>query len=128
MTKSHDPLLAILRLNATASGAGPAVPRTFAQYVLRLGVASAQELKPARSQPALMRLATWAILSVLVLRAAAIRSLPEPSGSYGIARVSYQLVDRNRPEPLSFSPDARRKMMVHVWYPTDRQSKRGEAT
>jgi len=42
--------------------------------------------------------------------------------------VSYQLIDRNRPEPLSSSPNAHRKMMVYIWYPTDRQSTPGKAT
>jgi predicted dienelactone hydrolase len=55
-------------------------------------------------------------------------SLPTPGGSYGSGRVSYELTDASRPEPLSSSPNARRKMMVHVWYPTDRQTTQGKVT
>jgi predicted dienelactone hydrolase len=55
-------------------------------------------------------------------------SLPKPSGSYGIARVSYELTDHSRPDPLSSSPNAHRKMMVHVWYPTDQQLTEGKTT
>lgn len=55
-------------------------------------------------------------------------SLPLPSGSYGIGRVSYELTDTNRPEPLSLKPDARRRMMVYVWYPTDKQISNGKET
>ena len=64
----------------------------------------------------------WALLSIFIIRAAPLQSLPEPSGSYGIARVSYELIDPTRPEPLSSAPDGVRRMMVHVWYPCDRQS------
>jgi pimeloyl-ACP methyl ester carboxylesterase len=55
-------------------------------------------------------------------------SLPPPSGSYGIGRVGYELTDSSRPEPLSSKPDARRRMMVYVWYPTDQKSWAGEVT
>jgi predicted dienelactone hydrolase len=46
-------------------------------------------------------------------------SLPAPTGTYGVGRVSYALTDESRPEPLSTTPDARRKIMVFVWYPTE---------
>jgi len=49
-------------------------------------------------------------------------SLPQPSGSYGVGRVGYELTDKSRPEPLSPKPDARRKIMMYVWYPTERNS------
>jgi hypothetical protein len=48
-------------------------------------------------------------------------SLPPPSGSYGIGRIGYELTDPRRPEPLSSKPNARRRMMVYVWYPTDKK-------
>lgn len=56
--------------------------------------------------------------------------LPPPTGSYGVGRVSYELTDKSRPEPLSSKPDARRRIMLYVWYPTDRNSagKDGEKT
>src|SRR3984957_7188267 len=55
-------------------------------------------------------------------------SLPMPSGSYGVGRVSYEMVDPSRSEPLSPKPDAHRRMMVNVWYPTDKEPKAGEVT
>jgi dienelactone hydrolase len=55
-------------------------------------------------------------------------SLPLPSGSYGIGRVSYELTDPRRPEPLSSNPDARRRMMVYVWYPIDKPISNGNDT
>jgi Platelet-activating factor acetylhydrolase, isoform II len=55
-------------------------------------------------------------------------SLPTPSGSYGIGRVSYELTDPSRPEPLSSNPNARRKMMAYVWYPIDRRAAQGKVT
>src|SRR5260370_34775192 len=75
---------------------------------------------------ALITLATGGLLSALALLATEMPSLPTPSGSYGIGRVSYELTDPSRPEPLSSSPNARRKMMAYVWYPIDRRTGRAE--
>lgn len=47
----------------------------------------------------------------------AFSTLPEPTGIYGVGRVSYRFVDTSRPETLSTKADARREFMVHVWYP-----------
>lgn len=55
-------------------------------------------------------------------------SLPGPTGTYGIGRLSYAMTDSSRQEPLSPTADARRKVMVHVWYPTDKVSTEGRAT
>lgn len=52
-------------------------------------------------------------------------NLPEPGGAYGVGRVSYDLTDSGRSEPLSASSKARRRMMVYVWYPIDRKLKEG---
>ena len=52
-------------------------------------------------------------------------SLPAPTGTYGVGRVSYTLTDESRPESLSTTPGARRKIMVFVWYPTDRKTTEG---
>ena len=40
--------------------------------------------------------------------------------------MSYELTDPSRAEPLSPTPNARRKMMVYVWYPTDRKAQDGK--
>lgn len=55
-------------------------------------------------------------------------TLPVPSGTYGIGRVSYALTDTSRPEPLAASPSAHRKIMMYVWYPTDRKVAAGKPT
>jgi pimeloyl-ACP methyl ester carboxylesterase len=49
-------------------------------------------------------------------------SLPTPTGTYGVGRTSYTLTDASRPEPLSATPGAKRRIMVFVWYPTDRKT------
>jgi hypothetical protein len=48
-------------------------------------------------------------------------SLPLPSGPFGTGRIGYDLTDPSQPEPLSPKPNARRRMMVYVWYPTDKK-------
>lgn len=54
--------------------------------------------------------------------------LPVPTGPFGVGRVSYALTDTGRSEPLSETPGAHRRMMVYVWYPTDRRSVAGKDT
>ncbi|PYX91159.1 MAG: hypothetical protein DMG67_10945 [Acidobacteria bacterium] len=48
--------------------------------------------------------------------------LPHPSGKYGVARVAYDWVDGNRREPTAKYPDARREVMVYLWYPVERDA------
>jgi predicted dienelactone hydrolase len=55
-------------------------------------------------------------------------SLPAPTGTYGVGRTTYALVDESRSEPLSATPGAKRKIMVFVWYPTDRKATLGMKT
>jgi Platelet-activating factor acetylhydrolase, isoform II len=68
------------------------------------------------------------LAGTMPLRAADRPSLPPPSGSYGIGRVSYELTDPSRPEPLSSKLGAHRRMMVYVWYPTDQNASNGKET
>ena len=68
------------------------------------------------------------LLCTAILYASDRPSLPMPTGFYGIGRVSYELTDTSRPEPLSSKSNARRRMMVYVWYPTDRKAMKGKAT
>jgi predicted dienelactone hydrolase len=44
--------------------------------------------------------------------------MPAPTGPYGVARVSYDMVDRTRQETLGEKPGSPREVMVEVWYPT----------
>lgn len=55
-------------------------------------------------------------------------TLPTPTGQYAVGRVSYAMTDEDRPEPLSAKPNARRKIMVHVWYPADGVATKGKPT
>jgi len=43
---------------------------------------------------------------------------PHPSGPYQIGTVTYHWVDADRPEIFA-SPDARRELMVQIWYPAE---------
>ncbi|MGD1107867.1 MAG: hypothetical protein ABR865_12550 [Terracidiphilus sp.] len=73
--------------------------------------------------------AFWALLICTRSLSASDRpSLPRPSGSYGVGRVSYELTDASRPEPLSSKPNAHRRMMMYVWYPTEPSAIDGKAT
>jgi predicted dienelactone hydrolase len=45
---------------------------------------------------------------------------PRPSGPYDIGTLSYHWVDADRPEVFSADPDARRELMVQLWYPAKR--------
>jgi len=42
---------------------------------------------------------------------------PNPSGPYEIGTLTYHWVDANRPEIFSADPNARRELMVQIWYP-----------
>ena len=44
--------------------------------------------------------------------------LSTPSGPFGIGRSSYDWTDPSRPDRYSSDPQARRELMVYVWYPT----------
>jgi predicted dienelactone hydrolase len=44
--------------------------------------------------------------------------LPSPSGTYGVGRIGYDWVDQSRAEAFSKRPDARREIVVYIWYPT----------
>jgi predicted dienelactone hydrolase len=47
-------------------------------------------------------------------------SLPEPTGSYAVGRVSYHWIDRSRKEVLTQTKGDERKLMVFVWYPAEK--------
>src|SRR5688572_24180624 len=50
--------------------------------------------------------------------------LPAPVGPFGVARITYHWVDSSRAEEFAEMADARRELMVDVWYPTDRRPRR----
>lgn len=47
---------------------------------------------------------------------------PTPSGPYAVGTVTYHWTDTNRPELFSTDPNARRELMVQIWYPTQKVS------
>ena len=47
---------------------------------------------------------------------------PTPSGSYGIGTLTYHWVDADRQEIFSDDPNARRELVVQVWYPAEREA------
>jgi hypothetical protein len=44
-----------------------------------------------------------------------------PSGPFGIGRVGYHWTDPSRPDRYSADPQARRELMVYLWYPTSKK-------
>lgn len=46
-------------------------------------------------------------------------TLPAPTGPYAVGRIGYDWVDAARADPYSPDPQARRELMVWVWYPAD---------
>jgi hypothetical protein len=53
-------------------------------------------------------------------------TLPRPKGSFAVGRIGYDWTDRSRREVLSKDVDAKRELMVYVWYPVDK-GKRGKS-
>jgi hypothetical protein len=49
---------------------------------------------------------------------ASMRSLPQPTGPFAVGRVAYDWTDSSRREALSNDSEARRELMVCVWYPS----------
>ncbi len=49
-------------------------------------------------------------------------TLPSPTGAFAVGRMSLDLVDVTREEPFAHTAGARRRIVVHVWYPADRSA------
>lgn len=63
-----------------------------------------------------MRCVLIVLLGTGPLAAAGPGPLMEPTGTWGVGRASVELVDRERTLPGSSAP---RRLMLHIWYPTD---------
>src|SRR5579864_1598100 len=50
---------------------------------------------------------------------APVEQLPEPTGPHKIGTVLYDWTDGTREEQWSTTPQARRELLVQVWYPSD---------
>ena len=70
---------------------------------------------------ALILAAVLAILALgfyIALRVALpVFQFPQPGGPYGIGTLTYHWVDASRAEALSADANARRELMVQIWYP-----------
>jgi pimeloyl-ACP methyl ester carboxylesterase len=55
-------------------------------------------------------------------------SLPLPTGSFGVGRVACDWVDQSRPDTESSAPNAKRELMVYVWYPISQEHPSSRAT
>ena len=44
--------------------------------------------------------------------------LPRPTGPFAVGRIGFDWTDRSRREVLSKDADAKRELMIYVWYPT----------
>ena len=49
--------------------------------------------------------------------------LPAPTGPFAVGTTEYHLIDKNRKERGSPNPQDYRELMVHVWYPADKDTK-----
>ncbi len=45
--------------------------------------------------------------------------IPNPSGSYNVGTVIFDLTDSSRDEVFTANPDDNRRILIQVWYPTD---------
>ena len=53
-------------------------------------------------------------------------SLPRPKGSFAVGRTGFDWTDHSRREVLSSHVDAKRELMVYVWYPADKRAQTGK--
>jgi dienelactone hydrolase len=53
-------------------------------------------------------------------------TLPRPTGSFAVGRIGFDWTDRSRREVLSKVGDAKRELMIYVWYPTEKGDKTGK--
>lgn len=58
------------------------------------------------------------VVSILPPILAPVFRFPRPTGPYQIGTLTYHWVDAHRLEVFSTDPNARRELMVHIWYPT----------
>lgn len=66
---------------------------------------------------ALLVVALAAVLIALEVKRHSVVALPAPSGPYAVGRVAYDWTDRSRADPFAPSQNARRELVVWIWYP-----------
>lgn len=57
------------------------------------------------------------VVSIVLPMVLPVFRFPHPSGPYEIGTLTYHWVDANRPEVFSTDPNARRELIVQIWYP-----------
>src|SRR5437660_12816219 len=68
---------------------------------------------------------TCGLLGLMLLAppaAVAQTQLPKPTGEYGIGRCEFDWTDSTRPETQSAKRDAKRELLVYLFYPVDSQT------
>ena len=68
----------------------------------------------------------WSQLDNHVETAQKVPQLPVPAGQFGIGRTGYEWTDISRPDRYSSDPNAHRRLMVYLWYPTSQKSANAE--
>src|SRR5712692_382687 len=67
--------------------------------------------------------AMWAVTALLyielgrVVAVAKTQVLPAPTGPFGVGRIVLQWQDLSRPEVLSSASNAKRELVMWIWYP-----------
>lgn len=64
----------------------------------------------------------------VLLNQRAVPQLPLPSGPFGIGRIAFDWMDATRPDRFSSDPRAHRELMVYLWYPVAKTSKKATGT
>jgi hypothetical protein len=69
------------------------------------------------SGPIALLVAGVQALSTVLPQIIPVFRLPRPGGPYEIGTLTYHWVDADRPEVFAADPNARRELMVQIWYP-----------
>lgn len=65
----------------------------------------------------LLVVALAAVLIALEVRRHSIVALPAPTGPYAVGRIAYDWTDQSRADPFAPERNARRELVVWIWYP-----------
>ncbi len=81
---------------------------------------------PDETRPRLRRAIAILVISMLVVTPTLfldnilpVFTLPDPTGSYNVGTVTFDLTDTNRNETFTENPDDHRRILIQAWYPAD---------
>jgi hypothetical protein len=109
-----------------AYGAGAILP-LFLLIQYGLSVIYQKQLYTWVSNLVLLLCCLLLIVSALLSYLFPVFSLKEPSGTFGIGTISYVWRDETREEEYTQAAQDKRQVVVQVWYPTDKQARKGAA-